>query len=748
MLITVMIIGITSINYKIALDEDSMVSAVNISGKQRAYSQRIAYLTETLIQHYTPLHGSHIHSYSRDTDAAAMISQLGEAINAMRHAHDILTKGSESHNIPPPPANLADHYFGEQVNLDRSVRSFLRDADTVNTVVFRFLTGEPLAQGDTDRLAKAHARISRAAITPLLADLDRAVRLYEEAGKESAFTLKLIEPALIIGAIILLLILWFLIFVPLETTLKATLNALRAERDDSEKQKNRYDIAVKGASTGIWDWDIASGTFYWSSVLQNIMGIDRPEGEPVFDEAFFQNLLHPDDRTAFNKALYHHLKTGNTFACDARIRHQDGHYIWIGFKGQAIWDEEGRAYRMVGPAEDITQRREAEIQKNIFIQGIENSGLAFAIIDVQSSRRNFFYVTKAFCALSGHSADKLLTSNLNIFTGPETAIGLLDTIDSVIAQGVGTKLRIISYRQDGSSFHNEMSLEPVIEKGRTNIAYYAVTFNDLTESIIREQKEINRQRNESLGALAASVAHEINNLLMPMSMAKDFLETELKPDCDPYAREQLDTIVDCATQAKEIVSGILTFARKETGQAEKTKLYIILQNSVAFIGSLLSHKTTIILEEPVDDSLKDKTAFINATEFKQIITNLAKNSEYAFAGDSGTITITLAVKTPSNKERQNLNLHAREFFVIRFADDGYGIPATIIDRIFDPLFTTKDVGAGTGLGLSVVHGILRSWGGAITVESTENVGTTFSVYIPVYREEDDFSYLNDVATAK
>ena len=201
---------------------------------------------------------------------------------------------------------------------------------------------------------------------------------------------------------------------------------------------------------------------------------------------------------------------------------------------------------------------------------------------------------------------------------------------------------------DGSSFWNNLTLEPIPNQYDDNKVYFAIIFHDMTESILREKMEIQRQRNESLGALAASVAHEINNLLMPMAMAKDVLGSELKDDCDPFAREQIDTIVSYAAQAKEIVNGVLIFSRKETKDLEDIIIYDLLKSSVSFIGGLLNANTVITIEDPTDKEIKICRCLVNAIEFRQVITNLAKNSEHAFEGDKGEITISLSSVTLSN----------------------------------------------------------------------------------------------------
>ena len=323
-------------------------------------------------------------------------------------------------------------------------------------------------------------------------------------------------------------------------------------------------------------------------------------------------------------------------------------------------------------------------------------------------------------------------------------MGDLDAIDSAILEGRELSVKILSYKQNGESFGNRLSLYPIHDKNDTNtITHYAITFEDLTEAIEKERLEINRQRNESLGALASSVAHEINNLLMPMTLAKDILEPELKNDYDPFAIEQLDMMVEYANQAREIVAGILLFSRKETENLESTNIFEILSEAISFIRNLLRLETKIEFST-FDNDLKDIECMVNKTEFRQIIANLTKNAEDSFDSDEGQIDISVERVSINNNDKKMHYVTANDFVAISIQDNGSGISEDIIDNIFEPMFSTKPIGEGTGLGLSVVHGILQSWGGFITVQSIVDTGTTFTIHIPIIEDDENFSHLQDL----
>jgi signal transduction histidine kinase len=232
---------------------------------------------------------------------------------------------------------------------------------------------------------------------------------------------------------------------------------------------------------------------------------------------------------------------------------------------------------------------------------------------------------------------------------------------------------------------------------------------------------------------------------MPMAMAGDILEDELKEDCDPFAKEQLKTIVEYANQAKEIVQGILTFSRKESTALSRVKVNEELQAAIQFIGGLLMSKTSLTYIPPAEaEDDYNAEILVNSTEMKQIITNLCRNAEQAFEEEKGEIKITYETVKLSQRERDNMSIISNECVKISVEDNGSGIPEENMSKIFEPLFTTKEVGKGTGLGLSVVIGIVKSWGGNVTVNSVLGQGTTFYLFIPLYKGESDYSDLEDL----
>ena len=737
-LVGFLICGLVIIDAIILSKEDSMLNAVGMSGRQRSLSQRQVMLATVLVNEIKEKK-QNLNDFVTYPD---VLKELKISRELMDRSHNDLKFGSEDRGIHKPFDAVKRSFYEGEYPLDQQIQDFLNSVEKIIKIAEASFNTGVIDQNSIDQLDREHAYIFSEAYGNLLNRLDDAVQIYKEQEKIETHDLWSYEPFLLVLAIGLLVAMRRFVLSPLEKTIYQRTKALDELKKYHESEKRRLDLALYGTSTGIWDWDLKSDGIYLNTVFKKIIQY-HTDNEHQYDKDFLYSIIHDDDLETFIEKLDAHLHHKVNFEIDCRIQRKDEKWVWCKIRGQALWNDENQPYKMVGSIENIHAKNEAEKQRNILVGGIEATNIPFAVVDLNSPRKNFAFASNAFSSLSGHTSDKLLNNNINIFTGPDTDMSHLDQIDYALNEKKSLSLKMLSYRADGRHFWNQITINPIFLEGQNTCDQSAIVFEDLTLPILREKQEIIRQRNESLGALAGSVAHEINNLLMPMTMANDILRPELKEDCDPFALEQLDMMVDYAGQAKEIVQGILTFSRRETADLQKTVLCDEIDDSLQFIKGLLNSKVSIEFEEP-EESNKSAPVLINKTELKQVITNLCKNAEQAFEGNSGNITITMRSEKLTNSQRTKFDVIASEFLVISIADNGKGIPKDHLEKIFEPLFTTKNVGEGTGLGLSIVMGIIKSWGGAIEVESVLGKGTTFNLYIPIHKDEEDFSDLMDL----
>jgi signal transduction histidine kinase len=253
---------------------------------------------------------------------------------------------------------------------------------------------------------------------------------------------------------------------------------------------------------------------------------------------------------------------------------------------------------------------------------------------------------------------------------------------------------------------------------------HLIVFKDVTELRAAEARESEMQRQllhsqklEALGTLAGGIAHELNNTLVPvLALAK--ITARGLPE-KSRERGNLDMILQASERARDLVGRILAFSRKEVVTRREVDVAELTRSALKLLRASLP--STIKLEgriATVPPVLGD------AGQLLQIVINLVTNAGQAIAGGLGTITVEIA---PAPLEVDPLSGNAVRLSV---SDTGCGMDQATAARLFEPFFTTKPVGEGTGLGLSMVHGIIHQHGGRIAVESRVGAGTRFDVYLP------------------
>lgn len=293
----------------------------------------------------------------------------------------------------------------------------------------------------------------------------------------------------------------------------------------------------------------------------------------------------------------------------------------------------------------------------------------------------------------------------------------------------GRECRLIM--PDGAIRHIQTRGHPVRDQAGL-VTHVVGIARDITERVKREaetrEREIaerQREKLRSLGELAGGIAHEINNLLHPIISLGEVVRERCAPLIGPENDEDLAIMIESARRARDIVRKILLFARRETSMQTSLDLAGEVHRAADFVRSLLP-PAVVLREEPTSVT---GMATINSVEMTQVLTNLVINAGHAMHG-RGTVTLSLAAARLAADEASALKLPPGAYFKLAVADTGSGMDDETRQRIFDPFFTTKPVGEGNGLGLSVVHGIVRGWNGTIAVESALGRGTVFTIYIP------------------
>ena len=253
----------------------------------------------------------------------------------------------------------------------------------------------------------------------------------------------------------------------------------------------------------------------------------------------------------------------------------------------------------------------------------------------------------------------------------------------------------------------------------------------LEEEVEKKTAELHQaQKLEAIGTLAGGIAHDFNNILAAimgyteLALLKISKESELAAD--------LQQVLKASNRAKELVLQILTFSRKGNTHRHPIQASLIIKEALKLLQATLP--ATVQLEKHI--SAKETEIIADPTEIHQIITNLCTNAFHALPDEQGHITVTLDQRSITEKDLTNTGeITVGEYLQLTVSDTGCGMDTRTLNNIFDPFFTTKKKGQGTGLGLSVVHGIVTDCKGSIKVESIPGKGTTFTLLFPAVKRD-------------
>ena len=258
-----------------------------------------------------------------------------------------------------------------------------------------------------------------------------------------------------------------------------------------------------------------------------------------------------------------------------------------------------------------------------------------------------------------------------------------------------------------------------------------VIFHDVTELKKMESHLQQSQKMESIGTLAGGIAHDFNNILFPILGHTELLMADILED-NPF-RESLNEIHTGALRARDLVKQILTFSRQESGELILMKIQPIIKEALKLIRSTIP--TTIEIKQDIQADCDVIKA--DPTQIHQIIMNLATNAYHAMEDTGGALSVSLKEVEFSEHDVISPDMTSGVYICLAMADTGIGMDKNVMEKIFEPFFTTKDKGKGTGMGLSVVHGIVKSMDGAIQVYSEPGKGTEFKIYFPVEKNSFD-----------
>jgi PAS domain S-box-containing protein len=387
------------------------------------------------------------------------------------------------------------------------------------------------------------------------------------------------------------------------------------------------------------------------------------------------------------------------------------------------------------------------LAKSRNLESLENSEVRFrslietatdAIVSVNGEGR-ITHWNKGAEKLFGYTAEEIGGREITLIvpSGMHEAhtVGFARALASGRLQNPGVSRELSGRKKDGV----EVPVELTVSQWQTREGiFFTSIIRDISErkrdeqARMKLQAQLNQaQKMEAIGVLAGGIAHDFNNILGAIigytEMAKDDAD-----DRSPLA-DDLDKVLIAAHRAKDLVKQILGFSRQSTVKRIPIKILPLIKESLKMLRA--SIPTTITIKHNLQ--VAGRAVLADPTQIHQIIMNLCSNAAHAMEHGGGMMTVTAkTVSLDQPKPFDSCELLPGEYVELAVSDTGTGIGPEVLEKIFDPYFTTKEVGKGTGMGLSIIHGIVKSYGGAITVDSMFGLGATFRVYFPVVQEEE------------
>ena len=389
-------------------------------------------------------------------------------------------------------------------------------------------------------------------------------------------------------------------------------------------------------------------------------------------------------------------------------------------------DSEGEIEGIVGIARDVSEHHAVKEEILRLATAIEQAGDAVVVTDREGIIQ---YVNPAFETSSGYTRSEML-GKVPDFLEVGKRDGRLDEEPwNTILGGEVWSGRFINKRKDGTLLHETATISPVFDR-EGEITHFVAVKHDITRQIELEEQVRHAHRMEAVGHLAGGLAHDFNNILQSMIGFLEFAREGLEED--DQRRLDLEEVQKGANRATKLTQELLTFSRLREAKLVPLDLRAAFGASLSMMRPMLGMDIYLEFSEP-DEPL---VAMVDHLLLDRVITNLCVNARDAMP-EGGELRIELKRREIDETFASlHTELSPGPHVCFSIADSGKGIPPERLGHIFDPFYSTKDIGEGTGLGLAVVHGIVKQHGGLIEVESEMGKGTRFLVTLQEARAEE------------
>ncbi|MEJ2739342.1 MAG: PAS domain S-box protein, partial [Dehalococcoidia bacterium] len=438
--------------------------------------------------------------------------------------------------------------------------------------------------------------------------------------------------------------------------------------------------------------------------------------------------IAPEDRERVNQ-YYRQVPIRGANNMEITMLRKDGSTFMAEVNTSIIRNSTNEPTGVISIVRDITERKKAEEELKMRALLLDNATDAIALYDLD---KNLHYINKTGEKIYGYSKDELLQMKLeDIFASKGKQVKIADVKKLLKTGYLAFEMNIKSKKGALIPAEFHISLVEINERKYALAVVRDISSRKKAEEERRqlEQKAQRTSQLASVGEMAAGIAHEINN---PLTSVIGYAQLLMKKDIPEDIKEDISIIHEGAQRVSGIVNRMLTFARQRKPKREYSDINSIIETTLELREYSLRNNNIKVVRQFAPDL--PMTVADNG-QLQQVFLNIIVNAETEMKLAHGKGTLIIKTRTKGRKIQ------------ISFTDDGPGIAKELLARLFDPFFTTREVGQGTGLGLSVCHGIISEHGGQIYVESVQGKGATFTVELPVIESVDRLDQDNtDIST--
>lgn len=492
--------------------------------------------------------------------------------------------------------------------------------------------------------------------------------------------------------------------------------SLKLTEQNLFESREKYRLFLETAKDAVFLADFTTGRILEANRQAGIL-LGRPVSELV---GMHHSQLHPADEKKFYEQVFTSGKSTEESlgSHSVFVLHSSGKKIPVEISASTT-EIDGRQY-ILGIFHDVSKRLEMEEKRRLLAAVVEQTADSVMITDTHG---HIEYVNPAFEATSGYNFEEIRGKTPRILKSGRMKSYQYKLLWQQITQGRPWSGILVNKKKDGSLFEEENTITPVTDE-TGQIHHFVAVKRDVTQQLQQEQQVRRAQKMQAIGTLAGGVAHDFNNILTALM---GFAELSLdRAKEDTILHDNLQEIISASSRAGKLINQILTFSRQSEKQVASMCLSIIVKEVLTLLRATLPANIDIHLGKSCDAMVQ-----VDPTQIHQVILNLCTNAYQALPPEGGEIIVSLERKYVGSFEGVRLgHLPHGDYVLLIVEDNGNGIPQEHLNRIFEPYFTTKQQQEGTGLGLSVVHGIVNDHKGTVVVESQPRIGSVFTVYLP------------------